>query len=82
VLTADGGTYVGVIVPSGDNQLHLLQADGKLLKLDQADVEETLPNRISAMPEGLLNSLTLDQIADLFAYLMAAPEVEVANRPQ
>jgi hypothetical protein len=32
------------------------------------------------MPEGLANRLTLEQIADLFAYLMNAPEPNVAGR--
>ncbi len=81
VLTEDGGTYVGVVLPSADDKLKLLQNDGKIMTLDQDNVEEILPNRISSMPEGLLNTLTLEQIADLFAYLMATPEVELANRP-
>jgi hypothetical protein len=33
------------------------------------------------MPEGLLNPLTLEQVADLFAYLMKASEADVAGRP-
>ncbi len=80
VLTEDGGTYAGVVMPGGVDELHLLQSDGTILRLEESNVEEILPNRISSMPEGLLNSLTLDQIADLFAYLMDTPELEVANR--
>jgi putative heme-binding domain-containing protein len=83
VLTEDGGTYVGVVLPSASDKLKLLQSDGKILILDQSNVEEILPNRVSSMPEGLLNPLSLDQIADLFAYMMAMPEeVELANRPK
>jgi hypothetical protein len=32
------------------------------------------------MPEGLLNKLTLSQVADLFAYLMDRPAANVAGR--
>jgi hypothetical protein len=32
------------------------------------------------MPEGLLNKLTLEQVADLFAFMMNAPEPNVATR--
>ena len=32
------------------------------------------------MPEGLVNRLTLEQVADLFAYLMKSPEPNVAGR--
>jgi hypothetical protein len=35
-------------------------------------------SKTSAMPEGLLNKLTLEQVADLFAYLMKAPEPNIA----
>jgi hypothetical protein len=31
------------------------------------------------MPEGLLNKLTLEQVADLFAFLMNTPEPAVAS---
>jgi hypothetical protein len=34
----------------------------------------------SAMPEGLFNKLSLEQVADLFAFLMNAPEPKVAGR--
>lgn len=81
VLTEDGGTYAGVVMPGEEHELNLLQSDGKILRLERSNVEEILPNRVSSMPEGLLNSLTLDQIADLFAYLMATPDLEVATRP-
>ena len=33
------------------------------------------------MPEGLLNGLTLEEIADLFAYLASPPRPEVTRRP-
>ena len=32
------------------------------------------------MPEGLMNRLTLEQVADLFAFLMKSPEPNVATR--
>ena len=38
-------------------------------------------NKVSAMPDGLLNALTLDEIADLFAYLAHPPRAEVTRRP-
>ena len=39
----------------------------------KSDVDEIAPSAKSAMPEGLFNSLTLEEIADLFAYLYASP---------
>ena len=33
------------------------------------------------MPEGLLNTLSLEDIADLFAYLNSPPRQDVVKRP-
>jgi hypothetical protein len=46
-----------------------------------ANIEEVETSKLSAMPEGLVNRLTLDQVADLFAFLMKSPEPGVAGRP-
>ena len=56
------------------------QADGQQVTLAADDIEDVQANKLSAMPEGLLNKLTLEQVADLFAFLMHAPEPNVAGR--
>jgi len=55
----------------------VLQSNGEKVMIDEVDISESAPSKKSAMPEGLLNSLTLDEIADLFAYLNKP--VESAN---
>jgi hypothetical protein len=45
-------------------------------------VDQILPSKISAMPEGLLNTLTLEDIANLFAYLNQGPPTNVVSRPE
>ena len=35
VLTEDGGTYSGMVMPGGDDELNLLQSDGSILKLEK-----------------------------------------------
>jgi hypothetical protein len=37
----------------------------------RADIESIAPSKVSPMPAGLLNSLRLDEIQDLVAYLLA-----------
>jgi hypothetical protein len=49
--------------------------------LAAAEIEEIEPSKQSAMPEGLLNSLTLEQVADLFAFLMDGGNANMAIRP-
>ena len=39
----------------------------------QGEIESIVPSKKSAMPEGLFNTLTLAEIADLFAYLAQPP---------
>jgi len=58
----------------------VLTSDAKKSELPAADIEDVQTSKLSAMPEGLANRLTLKQIADLFAYLMKSPEPSVATR--
>jgi putative heme-binding domain-containing protein len=44
---------------------------GKMTNVRRADIESIAPSKVSPMPEGLLNSLKLDEIQDLVAYLLA-----------
>ena len=48
---------------------------GSLLQIQRADIESISPSPQSEMPHGLLNSLTEDEIWQLFAYLRAAGNV-------
>ena len=45
-----------------------------------SDIETTLSSPVSLMPEGLLDSLTLEEILDLFAYLLQRPPQPQAIR--
>ncbi len=72
VLTNDGRSYTGIVGPTGDGVV-VLQANAEKVNVAKAEIEEIVPSRKSAMPEGLFNELTLAEIADLFAYLGKAP---------
>ena len=80
VVTANGKTYTGIAAKNADGGMTVLQADGQKAALAAADIVDVQPSKLSAMPEGLANRLTLEQIADLFAYLMKSPEPNVAGR--
>jgi hypothetical protein len=45
------------------------------------DIEEINPTKLSAMPEGLLDTLTLEEIADLFEFLTSPPQSGIARKP-
>lgn len=80
VLTVDGQQFTGVLGSAGPNTYQMLLPTGEKIQIAHQDVEEIAPSRISVMPEGLLNNFTLEEIADLMAYLeqSAAP---VASSP-
>ena len=50
--------------------------------LAHEEIEQILPSPVSSMPAGLLNSLTLEQVSDLFAYLGQDRQPNVAEKKQ
>jgi putative heme-binding domain-containing protein len=79
MVIAGGRTYTGIAARSADGNIVVLQSNGEKVRLAADDVEEIEPSKLSSMPDGLLNPLSLEEVADLFAFLMASPG-ETANR--
>lgn len=80
VVLAGGKTYAGLVAEHGSTVTVLLST-GKKVELSKDDIDEIKPSNISAMPTGLLNPLSLEEVADLFAYLnAAATKSEIAKR--
>ena len=69
-----------VVVPESGKIVGVAE-DGNWTTVSETAVDETYTQRVSAMPNGLLDSLTLEEIADLFAYLTTTPDPRLANRP-
>ena len=72
IVTQDGRTFTGIVGPTASG-VSVMQADLKRVEIAKKDIAQTIPSKISAMPERLFNPLTLDDIADLFAYLGKPP---------
>jgi putative heme-binding domain-containing protein len=81
-VIANGKTYVGIAIQNADGGMTVMQSDGHKVELAADEIEGVEATKLSAMPEGLVNRLTLEQVADLFAFLMKAPEPNVAARDQ
>lgn len=77
----DGRVLTGMTTPVGDGSVIVLDATGKQTTVTKDEVESVSRSRVSSMPDGLLNKLTIEEITDLFAFLTNAPAAEVANRP-
>jgi putative heme-binding domain-containing protein len=69
LVQAGGRTYNGLVVPDGADAIAVVTSDGRKLRIAKTDVEDIRESRVSVMPENLLNILTLQDVADLFAFL-------------
>jgi putative heme-binding domain-containing protein len=74
IVTAEGHTYTGMVAPFGSDSVVVLQSNGEKVTVPNDEISETTVSKKSAMPEGLLNELSLEEIADLFAYLGTSPK--------
>jgi putative membrane-bound dehydrogenase-like protein len=81
VIVAHGKTYSGLVTAQGKDRITVLLSTGQKVDVKRADIEDIQPSRTSAMPTGLLNPLSLEQVADLFAYLTTGGKTAVAARP-
>ncbi|MEO8494494.1 MAG: HEAT repeat domain-containing protein [Planctomycetota bacterium] len=79
VVTKSGRTYTGIVGAGASNAKVILQANGEKITVPASEVDEIVPSGTSAMPDGLLNQLTLEEISDLFAYLGVIPPQSVAR---
>ncbi len=79
-VVAGGRTYVGIATRDGAGKVIILTANGEKVQVDEQEIEEVHTISVSAMPAGLLNQLTLEQVADLFAFLIDRSSAIVAGR--
>jgi putative heme-binding domain-containing protein len=73
ILTKKGATITGLAAPQG-NIVIVLQQDGTKVTLKADEIENQVASTISPMPDKLLDELTLQEIADLFAFLESEPK--------
>ena len=66
----DGRTINGVITKTLNGIIHL-QTKDEVLRIPESDVEDQRETELSLMPNQLLDSLTDDEKADLFGWLMS-----------
>jgi hypothetical protein len=73
-LLADGQVLSGVIVKETDQAYEVpanLLITDEITTIAKAEVDAAVPSRVSAMPEGLVNVLTRQEIIDLVSFLDA-----------
>ena len=68
IVTKKGQQYTGLAAPVGD-MVTILQQDATKVTIKKDEIDQQFASLISAMPEKLLDPLTKEEIADLFAFL-------------
>jgi putative heme-binding domain-containing protein len=69
VVTADGLIYTGMLLEETGNHIQLADQAGKIHTLLRRDIDELVSSGRSQMAEGLEEKMTLQQAADLFAFI-------------
>ena len=83
VETKAGEVYQGILKQATDAGLQLMDADGKLVSIAAAEIQEKKGSPISLMPEGQQAVLSLQEFTDLIEYLTTLKQPEstlVSNR--
>jgi putative heme-binding domain-containing protein len=81
LLLADRRRILGIVAPGGKGEKVVLNTDGEKIPISEQDIDEITPSKLSSMPDGAIKELTLQEIADLFAYVTTDPSSIVAQRP-
>jgi putative heme-binding domain-containing protein len=77
IATKDGRVISGRVANLSGANVNIVEDmfdPGRMTNVRRADIDAMKPSTVSMMPEGLLNTLTADEIQDLVAYLMSRGE--------
>ena len=64
---------------NSDGSWLVLQADGKRVRIEKDSVEDIKESELSPMPAQLLDSLSMEEIADLMAFLDQGDSYQSSN---
>lgn len=71
VTTADGRALNGILKKDAPDEIVLVAAADKEERIARADIETISPSTVSVMPAGLDQQLSLQELADVVAFLKA-----------
>ena len=74
ITTTSGGIVTGILKGDDGDHVTLVDADGKEHKIAKKDIDERRISPVSTMPNGLSDGMTLQDFADLVAFLEARRE--------
>ncbi len=68
-VMANGKTLTGFVVREGGDEVDIRDGAGLAFTLKKADIDERLQSKVSIMPEQLVDTLTVPELASILAYL-------------
>jgi putative heme-binding domain-containing protein len=80
ISTTKGKTISGVFKGETADAVNLADAEGKMLSVAKKDIDERAFSPISMMPNGLNEGMTLQDFADVIAYLEARREEQAPKK--
>ncbi len=69
IRTVDDEVFNGLLSKQTDSYIELLCGADKICRIEKSDIEEQSESKLSVMPSGLDQQITLDDFADLLAFL-------------
>jgi putative heme-binding domain-containing protein len=77
VTSRDGRTYISTIISENERQITMRVIVQDELVLNKSDIQSQETSANSMMPEGLLETMTDQEVLDLIAYLKSAEDVSL-----
>jgi putative heme-binding domain-containing protein len=71
IATTRGKVLTGLVREETADHLDLMDADGKVVRVRKADIDERRVSDVSIMPVGLADTLRPEEFADLISYLLS-----------
>jgi putative membrane-bound dehydrogenase-like protein len=73
VVTISGRVCSGLLAEQDGRSITILDAENQRVTVPRDEIETLVESEVSLMPERILDSLTPQQLRDLFAYIQAEP---------
>lgn len=69
IITESGKVYSGILKTNAQDVVEVLDTEGRVTRIPTDEIEARRTSYVSLMPNGLKDGLTLDDFADVIAYL-------------
>ncbi len=69
IVTDSGKVYSGILKTNAQDAVEVLDTEGRVTRIPTDEIEARRTSYVSLMPNGLKDGMTLENFADVIAYL-------------